>query len=128
RDRRRQDDARHLRVTDAELELPRRFLGDLDVEIHLVGRARHLDRVDVDVLEEAEALQAHLERSIAACEYQAPSYWRISRRRTWSCVLVLPLKLIRRTYTRGPGSTKKVRSTVWFCSSTLGIGETLANA
>ena len=40
-----------------------------------------------------------LDRSIFSLLANAPSIWRISRRNTSSAVLLLPLKLIRRTLT-----------------------------
>ena len=67
-------------------------------------------------------------RSIAACEYQLPSNWRISRRSTESAVRVLPLNTILRTLTRGPGWTWKSMPTVRLSRSIVGAGLTLAKA
>src|SRR6185437_7504006 len=55
-----QDDARVLRVADAELQAAGGLLLDLDGDVDLVVRARHLLLVDVDLLEVAQLLQADL--------------------------------------------------------------------
>ena len=65
---------------------------------------------------------------MAACEYQAFSNWRISRRSTSSEVRALPLNTIRRTFTRGPGITCMLMATVRASRSTAGTGFTLAKA
>jgi hypothetical protein len=65
---------------------------------------------------------------MAACEYQLPSNWRISRRRTWSAVRVLPLNTMRRTLTRGPGCTCKSIADGALLAIDLGTGLTLAKA
>jgi len=65
---------------------------------------------------------------MAACEYQAFSNWRISRRSTSSAVRVLPLNTMRRTDTRGPGTTCMLTATVRSARLLVGIGLTLAKA
>ncbi|MNV60972.1 hypothetical protein D3C71_1534610 [compost metagenome] len=65
---------------------------------------------------------------MAACEYQLFSNWRISRRITSSEVRVLPLKMMRRTVTRGPGTTCMLTATVCSARLVVGIGFTLAKA
>ncbi len=65
---------------------------------------------------------------MAACEYQLPSNWRISRRMTSSLVRVLPLNTTLRTLTRGPGTTWRLMPTVLASRSTSGTGLTWAKA
>ncbi len=69
-----------------------------------------------------------LERSSEVLDSQPPSSWRISRRSTSSLMRLAPVKLMLRTYTRLPGSTKKVSDTVWLVLSAVGTGSTLAKA
>ncbi len=63
-----------------------------------------------------------LERSTAAFDRYEPSSWRISRRNTSSLTLVVPLKLMRRTYTRWPGSTTSVERQLFGVGSICGHG------
>ena len=65
---------------------------------------------------------------MAACENHAPSNWRISRRSTSSAVVELPVKAMRRTCTRGPGSTKKLMAILRPSRSISGTGFTWAKA
>ena len=69
-----------------------------------------------------------LERSTAEFDSQPPSSWRISRRSVSSLMAVMLLKLMCRTYTRLPGSMKKVIDTVFLSLSGVGTGSILANA
>ena len=69
-----------------------------------------------------------LERSSEVFDSQPPSSWRISRRMTSSLMRLAPEKVMLRTYTRLPGSTKKVSDTWCVALSGVGTGSTLAKA
>ena len=88
---------RILRIAHAEGQATGGLLFDLDGDIDLIVAAWYHLLVDVTVLKKPSCCRRILERSIAACEYQAPSSWRISRRITSSSVRVLPWKITRRT-------------------------------
>ena len=68
------------------------------------------------------------ERSSSGGDSQPPSICRSSRRSTSSWVEMLPTISMRRTYTRWPGSMKKLIATSPCSSSSSVIGLTLAKA
>src|SRR5439155_16447409 len=58
--RRREHDTFRTGVADAGEQIAGRFLRDGDVDVDLIGRAGHRWRLDVDVFEIPEPLDAHL--------------------------------------------------------------------
>ena len=101
--RRGQHDAFRARIADARQQVAGRFFGDGDIDIDLVRRAGDRRRLDVDILEKAEPLDAYL-RTVDS---------RSVIPRAFELTELAPYNFVARFWIAGNVDLANVRATAW---------------